>query len=87
LRARLGGKAPPAKDEVVALPLVDASGRAAPGAFGRESAGAAEGSVRPTKRVERYEGGEKKRYYADDDAVDLATLVKRTKYEVSMPTL
>lgn len=32
--------------------------------------------------MERYEGGEKARYYKDDDT-DLQTLVKRTKYEVS----
>lgn len=52
LRARLMGKAPPggqgsaaspgqrAGREAVALPLVDAHGRAAPGAFGRKTAGA-----------------------------------------------
>lgn len=97
LRARLTGRpaptappAPPAEvqkireaPEAVALPLVDAAGRAAPGAFGRETAAAKAAGVRPSKRVERYEGGEKRRYFADDDAVDLATLVKRTKYEVS----
>lgn len=69
---------------VVHLPLIDASGRAAPGAFGRESAVAEEERLgRPVKRIERYdkESGEKRRYYADDDALDLATLVKRTKYE------
>jgi hypothetical protein len=32
------------------------------------------------KEVQRYEGGEKQRYFADDDDVDLATLVKRAKY-------
>jgi hypothetical protein len=69
--------------EHVALPLIDAQGRAAPGAFGREAAGAKESGVRPARRVERYDGGEKRRYYADDDAADLATLVKRTKYEVN----
>ena len=37
---------------------------------------------RRPKRLERYEGGEKARYYKDDD-VDLQTLVKRTKYEAS----
>ncbi len=48
LRARLRGEAPPSaaaaagapKKEVVVLPQVDASGRAVPGAFGREAAGA-----------------------------------------------
>ncbi len=38
---------------------------------------------RRPKRLERYEGGEKARYYKDDD-VDLQTLVKRTKYEASL---
>ena len=37
------------------------------------------GARRP-KRVQRYEGGERSRYFADDDAVDLATLAKRTKH-------
>ena len=37
---------------------------------------------RRPKRVERYEGGERARYFADDDKLDLGTLVKRTKYEV-----
>ncbi|GBF94032.1 hypothetical protein Rsub_07300 [Raphidocelis subcapitata] len=97
LRARLGGR--PAADggggadgagpprEVVALPLVDASGRAAPGAFGRDGAGEAARRVeaaaggRPAKRVQRYgKDGEKERYFADDDSVDLQTLVKRAKY-------
>lgn len=32
------------------------------------------------KRVQRYEGGEKQRYFADDDSLDLDTLVKRAKY-------
>lgn len=85
LRERLGGKAYSSRagphHETVVLPLIDASGRAVPGAFGRESAGVVAGEVRPTKRVERFEGGERKRYYGDDDAVDLNTLVKRTKYE------
>jgi hypothetical protein len=91
LRAKLMGKpVPPAATEpaaggsqqagrqVVALPLVDARGRAAPGAFGREGAGAAARALeqhvqgRAPKRVQRYgEGGDKERYYADDDAVDL----------------
>ena len=88
LRARLGGRptaAPAAtpshlREETVILPLVDAAGRAAPGAFGREAAGTAAAGVRPTKRIERFEDGERKRYFADDDTLDLETLVKRTKY-------
>jgi hypothetical protein len=68
----------------IMLPLIDASGRAAPGAFGRESASTAAGadaSTRPIKKVERYDqDGQRKRYFADDDTIDLDTLVKRTKY-------
>jgi hypothetical protein len=30
--------------------------------------------------VQRYEDGQKQRYFADDDDMDLAALVKRTKY-------
>ena len=69
-----GGK----EREVVHLPMVDASGRAMPGTFGREAAGEAARGVeravggRAPKRVQRYgEDGEKTRYFADDDAVDL----------------
>lgn len=72
------------REEAIILPLIDASGRAAPGAFGRESASTAAGadaSIRPIKRVERYDqDGQRKRYFADDDTIDLDTLVKRTKY-------
>ena len=39
LRAKLQGRAAPApKKETIVLPQVDASGRAMPGAFGREAA-------------------------------------------------
>jgi hypothetical protein len=85
LRARLGGKAPPAaaaeagsKHEVVHLPLVDASGRAVPGAFGRETAADTQRALeaaaggRVAKRVQRYgEDGKRERYFADDDSTDL----------------
>jgi hypothetical protein len=84
LRARLGGKAPPAaaeagsKHEVVHLPLVDASGRAAPGAFGRETAADTQRALeaaaggRVAKRIQRYgEDGKRERYFADDDNTDL----------------
>jgi len=36
---------------------------------------------RKQKRVQRFgEGGERERYFADDDRADLATLVKRQKH-------
>lgn len=36
---------------------------------------------RKQKRVQRFgEGGQKDRYFADDDKADLATLVKRQKH-------
>eukprot|EP00198_Chlamydomonas_reinhardtii_P011753 XP_001701090.1 predicted protein [Chlamydomonas reinhardtii] len=71
---------------VVQLPLVDASGRAVRGAFGREAAGAGTapnaGKRAGQKAPQRYnkETGEKERYFADDDKVDLATMVRRAKY-------
>jgi hypothetical protein len=88
LRARLGGKAPPAVaaagdgggggTEVVHLPLVDAAGRAAPGAFGRETAADTQRALeaaaggRVAKRVQRYGAdGTRERYFADDDSTDL----------------
>jgi hypothetical protein len=87
LRARLGGKAPAAANdsddarpaaEVVHLPLVDAAGRAAPGAFGRESAAQTQRALeaaaggRVAKRVQRYGAdGTRERYFADDDSTDL----------------
>lgn len=88
LRAKLGGKrALPTPEqtgghEEVVLPLVDSKGRAAPGAFGRETSANMVGDARPPKRVQRYERGEKKRYFADDDNVDLDTLVRRTKHKI-----
>ena len=50
LRARLQGRAAPAaaaasRRETVVLPQVDARGRAVPGAFGRDAAGAGEYSI------------------------------------------
>ena len=87
LKAKLTGRPPPPPPTTteatkqIALPLVDAQGRAAPGAFGRETTSAdADHKYRTSKQVERFEGGERKRYYGDDDSVDLDTLVKRTKY-------
>ena len=44
-------------------------------------AGLIDGARKP-KRLQRYdEPGEKARYFADDDAQDLAALVKRQRYE------
>jgi hypothetical protein len=86
LRARLAGKAPKkeqkdhTKDSHVVLPMVDAQGRAAPGAFGRETAAEIDGGLKPQKRFDRYQDGQKTRYFATDDAVDLDTMVKRTKH-------
>lgn len=83
LRARLAGKAPredQTADTHVVLPMVDAQGRAAPGAFGRETAAQVDGGLKPQKRFDRYTDGEKTRYFASDDAVDLDTMVKRTKH-------
>lgn len=38
-------------------------------------------SGRKQKRVQRFgEGGERERYFADDDKADLATLIKRQKH-------
>ena len=88
LRARLMGKSAPAppKPVVEALPLVTADGRAAPGAFGRATTlkggvSAAEGAVRRApKTTQRFEGGEKNRYYRDDDGVTLQDLVAEHKH-------
>jgi len=97
LRARLGGKAPPAAaadaaaggPEVVHLPLVDAAGRAAPGAFGRETAADAQRALeaaaggRVAKRVQRYGAdGTRERYFADDDSTDLQVRAPSTQHSV-----
>jgi len=88
LRARLTGKKATTdsgeekRAKEVVLPMVDDKGRAAPGAFGRETLAEVSGSVRPQKRIQRYKDGEKTRYFAEDDAVDLDTMVKRTKYQM-----
>ncbi len=87
LRARLSGKgvekSPSTRGEEereVVLPLVDAMGKAAPGAFGRETAAQAHGSRDHHSRLERYQDGKKSRYFADDDIVDLDTMVRRSKH-------
>ena len=93
LKARLmGNKAPqshevdvPAKSMEV-LPMVTADGRAAPGAFGRETTikggvHVAEGSVRKApKTTQRFNEGERTRYFADDDEKTLRDLVAEQKY-------
>ncbi|PSC69918.1 CWF19 2 [Micractinium conductrix] len=78
-----GSGSPPRRPEreTIVLPQIDARGRAVPGAFGREQAGAnLPDGGRRAKRVQRYEGGERSKYFADDDETDLQTLMKRTKY-------
>lgn len=44
------------------------------------NAGAPQPGRKP-KRVQGYEGGERARYFADDDAADLAMLVKRQRHD------
>ena len=87
LRAKLSGKAtgpsqnvPNRPSSEVILPMVDSKGRAAPGAFGRESTSKIHGTHRPQKRVNRYEDGQKTRYFDIDDTTDLDTMVKRSKH-------
>ncbi|CAD7702729.1 unnamed protein product [Ostreobium quekettii] len=88
LRARLMGKRASAQQEgaaegtarsdepaVVQLPMVDAHGRAAPGAFGREAALRSSG-----KPSTKFGGDGKRERYFDDDDADLRTLVKRARH-------
>lgn len=52
-----------------------------PGAFGREAAGVRTAIGNEGKRkLQRYEGGEKVRYFKDDDDADLDTLVRRARH-------
>jgi hypothetical protein len=83
----------------VQLPLVDASGRAVRGAFGREAAGAGTapnaGKRAGTKAPQRYnrETGEKERYFADDDkvcvcvGVGVCVCLLRVRAAVVQPTV
>ena len=89
LKARLlGSKAPQAKDVTTTevLPMVTSDGRAAPGAFGRDTTikggrHVAEGMVRKApKTTQRFEEGSRSRYYADDDGKSLRDLVAEQKY-------
>ena len=52
-----------------------------PGAFGRDAVGKGlpDSNKRP-RRLQRFEAGEKQRYFADDDAKDLQDLVKEQRY-------
>lgn len=71
---------------------MDARGKAARGAFGRDAAGgpmepgeALGGMSKRPKKVQRYgEDGQKQRYFADDDEIDLQTLVKRAKVSLEI---
>jgi len=92
LKARLmGTKAPKLNDSqpsaaTEALPMVTADGRAAPGAFGRQTTikggvRVAEGSVRKVpKTTQRFEEGARARYFADDDQKSLRDMVSEQKY-------
>ena len=98
LRARLLGKPVPppppppvsgdGEEEVVALPLVTADGRAAPGAFGRTgNMPSVNNAVDPTRRpakLQRFDAtqpkGQHSRYYADDDGASLRDLVAQEKH-------
>ncbi|KAL0044021.1 hypothetical protein WJX82_003090 [Trebouxia sp. C0006] len=66
----------------VQLSAIDSKGRAVPGAFGRAAvgAGAPEGGRKP-KRVQRFDAGERQRYFADDDKQQLGDLVAQQRYE------
>ncbi|KAA6426795.1 MAG: nucleic acid binding [Trebouxia sp. A1-2] len=66
----------------VQLSAIDSEGRAVPGAFGRAAvgAGAPEGGRKP-KRVQRFDAGERQRYFADDDKQQLGDLVAQQRYE------
>ncbi|GMH40688.1 hypothetical protein BSKO_08592 [Bryopsis sp. KO-2023] len=85
LRAQLTGKSAPSKkrgavsDDVVNLPLVDSHGRAVRGAFGRDGTEVAPRNPR-SKTDNFHQDGSRKRYFDDDDDVDLKTLVKRSRY-------
>jgi len=89
LKARLfGGNKAPATSAgpAEALPMVTADGRAAPGAFGRNTTvkggvNAAHGDVRKApKTTQRFDNGERSRYYADDNDKSLQDLVAEQKY-------
>jgi hypothetical protein len=73
--AAAGGAGAGGGRTVEALPLVDHEGRAMPGAFGRGSAthgvkADASGRGR-TEKTQNFDAGERKRYFRDDDRMDL----------------
>ena len=89
LRARLFGGKTQNNPEATApdvLPMVTADGRAVPGAFGRDTTikggvSVAEGQTRRAPKVtQRFDGGERSRYYADDNDKSLQDLVREQKY-------
>lgn len=89
LRARLfGGKTQsnPEDTALEVLPIVTVDGRAAPGAFGRDTTikggvGVAEGQIRRAPKVtQKFDAGERSRYYADDNDKSLQDLVREQKY-------
>ena len=68
--------------EIHNLPLIGPDGRAVPGAFGREAQRGGERGTGVGRRPETHEGGERVRYYADDDrSASLQELMRREKYE------
>lgn len=54
-------------------------GKAAPGAFGRESVMERSGP-NYARKLQRYEDGQKVRYFRNEDNTDLDTLVRRSKH-------
>ncbi|KAK9802677.1 hypothetical protein WJX73_004828 [Symbiochloris irregularis] len=84
------GAAQPAQEQRasrqgIALPLIDSQGRAAPGAFGRERAGAGlqDRVGRKPHRLQRYgQEGQRERWFADDDAASsLTDVVLKQRHE------
>ena len=69
--------------QVNVLPSVDAEGRAMPGNFGRELAGHNQiDGGRKVKRLQRFEDGEKQKYFRDDDR-NLEELVREQRHHAS----
>ncbi|KAL3152781.1 hypothetical protein ABBQ38_012367 [Trebouxia sp. C0009 RCD-2024] len=80
--AELRGTSAGTQPQTVELSAVDSKGRAVPGAFGRAAAGAgAPDGGRKPKRLQRFEEGERQRYFADDDKQQLKDLVAQQRYE------
>ena len=61
--------------------LPPVQGRAMPGSFGREAAGARTAPGRDgARKLQRFADGEKVRHFRDDDDADIDTLVRRAKH-------